>query len=443
MKLAIPLPAILSAAVLLLRPTPASAQEAPLDPVRQRVVLERLIGLVSDRYVVPEKAVAVAAALRGRESAGAYAPLRKPDDFLAAVNRDMQDAAGDRHLRLMRNPRIVARLRAEAGGEKEVPPEFLAMLRRENFRLRKAESLDGNVGYLKLDAFVELRFVRDALLGALDFLHASSALVLDLTDNGGGDSETADLLLSCFLPEGTRTTESWSRETGKTTVSAVVRPPGVKPMLDTPLTVVVGERTASAAEAVAYTLQQARRAVVVGSRTKGMANPGRLFVVDDSLYAMVPTIRARNVVSGTSWEGVGVAPDVPLPPEKALAGAVAEALKGLAAREADPKERFRLLFLWRDYAAAVNPPSPPDGLLDACVGAYEGGQRVVRRDGSLWFEKGEVRRRLSYVGDLTFAVEGRKDYRIRFPFEGGRVLRCDVLWFDDTSDSYARARAEG
>lgn len=423
-----------------LLPVVCGAQGLVLDPARQQAVIDKTIDLVNANYVYPDRAKAVETTLRGNVQAGKYRDLLKPDDFLEAVNRDMQAAGKDRHLRIVHNPRIVAQLKQEAAGSEEVSPEYVEMLRESNYRLRRAESLDGNVGYFKFDNFVELRYVRDAFVGAMNFLHDSSALILDLTDNGGGASETSDLLVSYFLPEGTRTGESWNRATNETTVSTVRRPPGVKPMLDTPLYILVGERTASAAEAVAYTLQQAGRAVIVGSRTKGMANPGVQIPIDDALFVIVPTILNRNSVSGTNWEGTGVIPDVAAEPRDVLNAAMAAALKNLGERKTDPKARSALLFAAEPYDVLLSPESPPPGFLDACLGEYEDGTRIEEADGSLWFRKGETNRRLSYMRDLTFTVEGRRDYRLRFPFEHGKVTRCEVLWFDDTSDTSEKTR---
>lgn len=430
----------LSSAAVLVFQSVCVAQGPTLDQARQQAVIDKTIELVVANYVYPERARAVETALRANAKAGTYSAKVKPDDFLDALNQDMQAAAKDKHLRVLNNPRIVAQLRNEAAGAKDVSPEFLRMLRENNFRLRKAESLDGNVGYFKFDNFVELRFVRDAFVGAMNFLHSSSALVLDLTDNGGGASETSDFLLSYFLPEGTRIGESWSRTTNQTTVSTVTRSPDVKQMLETPIYVLVSERTASAAEAVAYTLQQAKRAVIVGSRTKGLANPGQHFVIDDRLFVMVPTILNRNAVSGTNWEGAGIAPDIAVAPDRALANAMASALKTLSERKTDKKEKQRLLFMAQDYASMISPQSPPAGFVEACIGEYEGNQRFVMKDGSLHFLKGEIDRKMNYMSDHTFTVEGRRDYRIRFPFEAGRVARCEVLWFDDTSDTYKRSK---
>jgi hypothetical protein len=414
------------------------AQGPPMDPARQQAVIDKTLELVAANYVFPDKVKAVETALRANVRSGTYGALSKPDDFLEALNRDMEAAASDKHLRIVRNPRIVAQLKREASGPQAVSPEFLAMLRDANFRLRKVESLDGNVGYFKFDNFVELRFVEEPLVGAMNFLHASSALVLDLTDNGGGAGETVDFLLGYFLPDGTRTGETWTRATNETKVSIVKRSPRVEPMLDTPLYVLVSERTASAAEALAYTLQQAKRAVVVGSRTKGMANPGRQFVIDDRLFVVVPTIVGRNAVSGTNWEGAGIVPDIASAPEHALDAAMADALKRLASGRTEKKERARLLFFSQDHAARLSLQTPPAGFLEATLGEYEGGQRIAMKDGSPHYLKGETDRRLTYWKDDTFLVEGRRDYRLKFPFAGGRVARLEVLWFDDTSDTYRR-----
>jgi hypothetical protein len=410
---------------------------------RQQAIIEKTLDHISANYVYADRTKAVEDAVHENVRAGKYDALTQPDTFLDALNRDMQTAANDKHLRVIHNPRMAAQLRKEAAGAADTAPEFLAMLKRENFRLRKAESLDGNVGYFKFDNFVELRYVKDAFIGAMNVLHASAALILDFTDNGGGSSETADLLLSYLLPEGTRISESWNRVTNQTSVSVVTRSPDVKPPLDVPVYILVSDRTASAAEAVAYALQQAKRAVVVGTRTKGMANAGQHFLIDDALYVMVPTIIARNAVSGANWEGVGVIPDVDAPPGRTLEAAMAQILDRLADREPDKREKQHLRFMAQGYAAAVSPEALPAGLVEACIGDYMQGRNVVqivRQEDGLFFVNGDRGRRMTYLRDRTFAVEGRRDYRVQFHIEEGRPKRMDVLWFDDTADAYLRTR---
>jgi hypothetical protein len=428
------------AVVVLLIPQPARSQGSTTSTTQQRAVVEKAIEYVSANYVFPEKASAVAAALMKNVAAGKYASLTKLDDFLDAVNSDMQAAGADKHLRISNNARIVQQLKAEAAGTSQASPEYVAMLRGQNFRLKRVETLDGNVGYFKFDNFVELEFCRESLAGAMNFLHYTAALILDLTDNGGGSSDAADYLISYFLKDGTTIGTSWNRQTNNTTTSSVVRASEVRQMLETPLFIMVSERTASAAEGVAYALQSARRAVVIGAQTRGLANPGVRFPIDDRLFIMVPTISSKNAITGTNWDGTGITPDIRVPAAKALHKAWAEALKALAASAKDMQERSRLLFAATGFDYLVAPQSPPAGFLGQCVGEYEEGQQIVMREGALYFVKGDIDRKLTYMNDHTFIVEGRNDYRMKFPLAGTLVDHCEVLWFDDTADRYKKIR---
>jgi hypothetical protein len=415
---------------------PPRGQASAVPAEAQRGVIERAIELVRENYVFPDKAEAVAKVLRQNLEAGKYASHERPDDFLETVNWDMQAAAGDKHLRIGNNPRIVDQLRKEACGRGEPSPEYLKMLHGQNFRLRRVEVLDGNVGFFKLDNFVEMQFMGEALAGAMEFLRYTSAVILDLTDNGGGHAETAGFLTGYFLPDGTVTGESWNRKTNRTDTLRIERASDAGPVFEMPVFILVSERTASAAEGVAYTLQQLKRAVVVGRATKGMANPGERFPIDDRFFIMVPTTLIKNAVSGTNWEGTGVVPDIVIAPEKALTKALAEALAALA--RTDPVDSARLSFLARGYEAELAPREAPTGLLEQCAGEYEGGRRIALECGGLVFRYGGVTRNLTFMGDGVFLVEGRKDYRLSFPIEAGKAAALEVLWYDGTSDRFIR-----
>lgn len=71
---------------------------------------------------------------------------------------------------------------------------------------------------------------------------------------------------------------------------------------------------------------------MVGDTTMGAANPGGTERLTSHFDLFVPRGRAVNPVTGTSWEGVGVAPDVVVPEDGALAKAYALALRAVARR---------------------------------------------------------------------------------------------------------------
>jgi C-terminal processing protease CtpA/Prc len=95
---------------------------------------------------------------------------------------------------------------------------------------------------------------------------------------------------------------------------------------ETPVTVLVSERTFSSGEALAYHLQSQGRARLVGQRTPGAADHITPVRISSHVRALLPEARVRDAVTGTNWERTGVVPDVPCEPAEAL-DATVEALK--------------------------------------------------------------------------------------------------------------------
>jgi hypothetical protein len=89
--------------------------------------------------------------------------------------------------------------------------------------------------------------------------------------------------------------------------------------LDKELFLLVGPSTFSAAEDFCYSLQQLKRATLVGEKTRGGAHsPKGQQRLSPLFTAMIPVGENINPITRTNWEGVGVTPDVKAPAEKAL-----------------------------------------------------------------------------------------------------------------------------
>ena len=197
--------------------------------------------------------------------------------------------------------------------------------RGRNYGLVRVEWLEGNVGLIQLDAFVPPLFGGDTVIAALQAVQYTDAVIIDLRNNRGGNAAGVQFLASHFFnPLDSRVvTEFVSRATPIPEQSRTLpyAPGGARP--EVPLYILVSSRTASAAEAFAYHMQASERAVIVGERTRGAANPGASFYVGHGFTVFMATRSSRDGLTGGNWEGVGVAPDIEVEANQAEARALA------------------------------------------------------------------------------------------------------------------------
>ena len=97
---------------------------------------------------------------------------------------------------------------------------------------------------------------------------------------------------------------------------------------ETPVSVLVSERTFSSGEALAYHLQSQGRGTVIGQRTPGAADHITPVRLTSHVRAFLPEARVRDAVTATNWEGAGVVPDIPCEPAEALEAAIEELRRG-------------------------------------------------------------------------------------------------------------------
>jgi C-terminal processing protease CtpA/Prc len=188
----------------------------------------------------------------------------------------------------------------------------------------------------------------------------------------------AHYVASYFLPDGTPQTWNYTRIMGDT-MKNFSMPVGGAKRLDIPVYVLTSGRTASAAEAFAFSLQSAGRAKVVGTTSAGAGYNNMIFPLTDEMGISVSIGHAFYPATGRGWEVTGVRPDLAVPAEQALAAAHADALKTLAERETDPKRRQELAWTREVIEAQAHPVALAPATLAAYAGTY--GNRVVTVDG--------------------------------------------------------------
>lgn len=126
--------------------------------------------------------------------------------------------------------------------------------------------VDGNMGYIKLDKFLENS--ADEVTNALTDLqkHNPNGIVLDLRSNGGGILQEAVKIVNLFVPKDVEIVSQIGKIKEKNFTYSTQSTPLAQNM---PLVVLVNSRSASASEIVAGSLQDLDRAVIIGQRSYG------------------------------------------------------------------------------------------------------------------------------------------------------------------------------
>jgi hypothetical protein len=276
--------------------------------------VELLCGLLSEHYVFPEVAGRVMALLRSRQAAGGYADLAGDQAFAAAVTADMQSVNGDRHLRLM--------YRTEPVPQDAEPfdlDRYRADAQRQAYGFHRVERLPGNVGVCENRALFAAKVAGPAASAALSLLAHTDALIIDLRRCPGGDPAQIALICSYLFDEPTHLNDIHSRRDGSVTQFwTLPYVPGERFGGGKPIWVLTSGTTFSGAEELAYNLQSRRRATIVGERSRGGAHPCDWYRIGTHLQASLPFARSVNPVTGTNWEGTGVAPDIEVAAEAAF-----------------------------------------------------------------------------------------------------------------------------
>jgi C-terminal processing protease CtpA/Prc len=248
--------------------------------------------------------------------------------------------------------------------------------------------LNGNIGYLKFDYFdAYLDYSSPVVDAAMLFFKNCDALIIDLRENGGGGSQMVGYIAGFFFREKTLAGTSYNRLTDTSAEEFIIPQPKEKQLPEMDIYVLTSKSTVSAAEALAYNLKYLKKAKVIGERSAGAANPGRVTRINHLFTAFIPNRHGMHVVTGTNWEGTGVPVDVECAAEDAVRVARIEALKNLRQKTTDPLQQ-RKLGSYIVYLEQTNPEKRlSEKTLRQYVGEYQGGRAVTLSNGKLYYAR--------------------------------------------------------
>lgn len=430
--------------LLLLAATAAHAQTPPqLTAEVKKQTIDELSRLLKERYAYKDAAAKLVELLQGNLRAGKYDAYSSPEDFSLAVTGDLRSVNSDRHLALNYSPQAAAfntgTTTAPTISQEERARQASLFNRQMNFGFKRVEFFNGNVGYLKFDYFDSFPDYSSAVVDAsLSFLKNCDAIIIDLRDNGGGSPQMVAYVAGFFFKERTLAAVSYDRLTETTTEEFINPQPKEKQLAEVELYILTGRTTVSAAEALAYHLKYLRKAVVVGERSAGAANPGRVTRLNNLFTAFIPNRHARSVVTGTNWEGTGVPVDVPCAAEDALRVARIEALKKLRQKTTDPAQQKKFGNYITYLEKTFSEKELPEKSLREYAGEYQGGRTITLKDGKLFYSHvAETGGQLHFIAPDTFMLaEG--DIVITFRRDRQRrIVGLESQWSLSATDASA------
>jgi carboxyl-terminal processing protease len=187
--------------------------------------------------------------------------------------------------------------------------------------------LGDGLAYVALNGFGSGEIVK-AFNEKLKDINKAKGLLIDVRENGGGNSQYGDEIIACLIDKPVQNTR-WKTPQYRAAFRAwgndeqwfngevqMISPKSSNPFLG-PIVVLIGPKTASAAEDFVVPLHAAGRATIVGQRSAGSTGqPLTLSFLDGKIFGRVCTKRDQYP-DGREFVGVGIVPDVEAGPTPA------------------------------------------------------------------------------------------------------------------------------
>lgn len=191
----------------------------------------------------------------------------------------------------------------------------------DNKPVMQFKVMKDNIGYLKINNFMANNFIStfDKLYKKIS---GTSALIIDIRDNNGGNSNNADYVIQHLIADSVKT-NNWSSPVyipafaswGWTHAPYRSEPGYIKAAVNKslyskPVVLLVNAGTFSAAEDFCSILKSAGRVQVIGTRTGGSTGNGvRITLIPGFCYANICS-KHDVMTDGTEFVGIGIIPDV-------------------------------------------------------------------------------------------------------------------------------------
>ena len=408
----------------------------------QEITVDSIGNKLMATYVFPDVAKEMSALISENFKKGNYNAFISPRDFANQLTKDLISISNDKHIRVNYNPTAIVSQKQVYTTKDSLNFENqrLANLKRDNFGFKELSILEGNIGYLDLRIFSDVKYAKATAVAAMNFLSSSDAIIIDLRMNRGGSPDMIQLITSYLYDSKPvhlntfywRPTDSFTETWTLSDIQGVRRP-------KRPVYVLISKSTFSAAEEFSYNLKNLRRATLIGETTGGGAHPGGPVNATNKFSVWVPSGRAINPITNTNWEGTGVAPNIEVPADQALDKAQITALELLLENNPELEKYYN----WHLSSLKIkqNPVSVESSVLKSYAGSY-GRITITFKDGQLYYQRdsGMKYKLIPLSQELFMINNGRSDFRIDFLKVNEKAIEINVHSYNGFSEKIPRMK---
>jgi hypothetical protein len=340
------------------------------EEIRTKIV-KTVIKKLNAYYVYPNIAKKYQLYLKSRLDQKAYSKISDLSAFVQQLSKDLLSIYPDGHLDIS-----VYHDKADPGKNKRSQTEwwkrYVKNAKFKNCGFYRVERLPGNIGYLDLRFFDYPKICYKTAIASMAFLSTADAIIIDLRKNPGGRSELSQILISYFFEDHRvhYMTEIDRQKKGERQWWTLPEVPGRR-MPDTPLYILIGKGTGSAAEEFAYALKHLKRATLIGETTAGAAHKTHMhFLPELHISIAIPDGTSIHPLTGKDWEGTGVTPHILVNTARTKIVAHKMALTQLIKNQTDRDIIFKLEWVKKELNIKEKPIVLKNDELEQYIGNY-------------------------------------------------------------------------
>jgi hypothetical protein len=286
-------------------------RSVPIDDSLVNQTVNKIATAYETYYFIPEIGNKISTTLHKNLESGKYNKLSKAGSLADEIKKDILEIHSDSHSWVEANRRLL-------------PFDSIAGVS-QNYGFEKAQILDNNIGYVKMNEFSPLKEAQVVAGKIFDSLANCKALILDLRTNSGGYPEMSQFLSSYFFQSPTKILTLYDRYGNIVNeIWTLEIIPGKRFNDSFPFYILTSNKTASAAEGFIDFFKQNKRATIIGETTNGARHPAKEISINPQFVISIPFLRGEKQ---ELFQEKGIIPDVIVPENNALEKAIELAKK--------------------------------------------------------------------------------------------------------------------